>query len=278
MELQGYHSHGLRGLRDKTGMSLEKKANFKIGFEIEKTAFVNKYGEECENRRGEEIHDSELFWKFELDSSCGVEAVTHILPLDGVKSPHRKDVFKLFDEEKSLIDHSPTNTDCGGHINVSCEIEGYKRGINLAEAMRPKLALFYGMFAKRLRNNYCRQNTLILNGVNLKYSPVLIKKRLVEIRLPNAIRSVEQLKNRYDLTYKLLKYSTIEPITWKQFKNEVKPNLMRIYNRDEEKVNDVLLLSDMFRKYLITKDMTAQISRYFSTDERERWNELFNIN
>lgn len=258
----------------------QKDENFKIGFEIEKNNFVNKYYEDCSVEVGTEIHDSTLFWKFERDVSCGVqdgidgsEAVTHILPLGGVKSAERKGVFALFDEEKTLINNSPANSRCGGHITLSCSIEGYRSGLNLADKLKHNLAIFYALFAKRLKNKYVCDNTMMLFGNGARNTPVHVKRSCVEIRIPNAVRNVEQVKARYDLCFKLMKYSIVEPITWKQFKAEIKPNLKKMY-KDEAKIKHVLTLADHFREYLIMYKMNPEIKQYFREDEIHNYNRI----
>lgn len=272
VEIQEYH----RGTSNPQFLEFnqEKESYFKIGFEVEKVQFLNNTKSIC-YRVGDVVHDSKLFHRFERDGSCGVEAVTHILPLGGVKSINRKEVFKMIDSEKTLINYSPTSIECGGHITLSSSLREFAYGINLVGALRDKIAIFYAMFAPRLSNRYCANNTLILNGVNKKYSPINTKRNTVEIRLPNAIKSCTQMKNRYDLCFKLMKYSTIEPITWKQFKNEIYSNMMRIYNKDEAKVLHTFSLADMFRKYLLTLEMTDDLSTFFNADERIYWRENF---
>ena len=275
MQIRNYHrpSEPIKNLEAPEAC---KEPSFFIGFEIEKRHFVNKWNDDIPNEVGEEVHDSSLFWKFETDSSCGVEAVTHVLPLGGVKSKLRKFVFDEFNKEKTLINESPADYTCGGHITVSCNIKGYRTGINLADKIKHNLAIFYAMFRRRLRHSYCSQNTLILLGQNDRHSPVNIKRNAVEIRLPNAVRNVEQLKNRYDILFKLLKYSITEPISWRQFKQEIQPNLMKMYNRDADKVNEVLSYADSFRHYLIVRDMKSDIMPFFTDTERNRWNARYN--
>ncbi len=249
--------------------------DFYIGFEVEKNFFVNDEGVEvCE--RGDEVHPSRLFCNFETDASCGVEAVTNILPLGGVKSEARKSMFKLFDEEKPLINESGADTRCGGHITVSCTIKGYVKGYNLYAALRQNMALIYAMFPHRLARRYCEANTaLLILPDHPKYSPVNVKTNCVEIRLPNAIRTVEQIKNRYDLLYKIMKYTVVEPITFKQLKNEVKSNLMRIYGRNESKVEQVLNLADGFHHFLVNRQINESIKRYFTDRQLDVYRSMF---
>lgn len=264
MQILNYHSSSTPILRNLTFG--QKEPQFFIGFELEKNGFVNNDGEDCRSV-GEEVHPSNLFWKFETDSSCGVEAVTHVLELGGVKSEARKEVFKLINQESILINQSPTDYRCGGHITISCNIKGYKSGLNLADAMKHNLAIIYAMFRKRLKHSYCKNNTLNLLGKSVRNSPVNVKRDCIEIRLCNAVRTTDTLKNRYDLMFKLMKYSITEPISWKQLKDEIKPNLMKMYNRNPSKVNEILHYADSFRKYLIVRDMDETIRPFFCIDE-----------
>jgi len=264
MQILNYHSRSAQPLQ--TLSFGEKEPVFFAGFELEKNGFVNNDGDDCRHV-GEEVHSSKLFWKFETDSSCGVEAVTHILPLDGVKSEARKGVFKLINDESTLINQSPTDYRCGGHITISCNIKGYRSGLNLADAMKHNLAIIYAMFRRRLKHDYCKNNTLNLLGRQIRNSPINVKRDCIEIRLCNAIRTTDTFKNRYDLMFKLMKYSTLERISWKQLKDEIRPNLMKMYNRNESKVNEIYHLADSFRKYLIIRDMDDLIKPYFCEDE-----------
>jgi hypothetical protein len=265
---------------DKNGNQIHsneeiKKQMFYIGFEVEKNFFVTNDGREVASRR-DEVHSSNLFCNFETDSSCGVEAVTNILPLGGVKSEERKSMFKLFESEKKLINESGADGRCGGHITVSCTQKGWTKGYNLYAAMRQNFALIYAMFPHRLAKIHCERNAALLMLPDWpKYSPVNIKQNCIEIRLPNAVRTVEQMRNRYDLIFKLMKYSITEVITFKQLKDECKSNLMRIYNRDAEKVGKVLKLADDFHSFLITRQLNPTIERYFNREQVQLYLTLF---
>jgi len=103
----------------ETGLD-EIESRFMIGFEIEKTSF---------HRRA--VMEYPLFKGFETDSSCGVEAVTHVLPLLP-KSIWRTKVFNMFVEAKKIIsdEYSPSNRNCGGHITLWDILRYIQKDIN----------------------------------------------------------------------------------------------------------------------------------------------------
>ena len=76
-----------------------------LGFEIEKLRF-----------HGSSVREYPLLKGFEYDGSCGVEAITHVLPLLG-KSLWRTKVFNMFVQAKKIIsdEYSPSDSSCGGH-------------------------------------------------------------------------------------------------------------------------------------------------------------------
>jgi hypothetical protein len=121
-------------------------SRFTIGFEVEKNNF----------HRGA-VKEYELLKGFERDSSCGYEAITHVLPLLPAGTWRTK-VFDMMHKAERIIDdrYSPSdekdydgNYKCGGHITLG--VAGMT-GNELMEATRKYSGIMYAMFRKRLKN------------------------------------------------------------------------------------------------------------------------------
>lgn len=223
-------------------------SRFTIGFEIEKTSFA----------RGV-VKEYELFCGFETDSSCGYEAVTHILPLLP-KSTWRMKIFDLMVKAKNVID-SPCDIRCGGHINIGVE---NKSGEQILQETRKYMGILYAIFRYRLTQNYCRYNPRLLSSLSLqpyttdftllyhsKYRVALPKYNLLEIRLPSRVENVKQLMRRYELMYELVDTAFNSPkTTFKSFLKKVRPIIMRMYDNDEQRVDLVYKLAVDFQKYI----------------------------
>lgn len=231
------------------------RTDFSIGFEIEKDHFcVN--GEEL-NDRGDHVGSFDLFKGFETDSSCGVEAITNVLPLGGKQSKAREYVFYLFDQAAEII-NSPTNSSCGGHINISSKKQGLEDGWDILDKLKHNLAVIYAMYRHRLQNSYCKNNKKMEKGENTKYSPVVVKSGgRIELRLPSRVNNVEQLKNRYDLIFKILYHTFERPVSFEVLLTKLRPNLKRMYKHPnskeatERQVEKINRLARHFRYYLI---------------------------
>ena len=98
------------------------KAKFTIGMEVEKSRISR------EVLRGSELQNfCQLMKGIERDGSCGLEAITNILPLVP-SSVWRNKMFNLMYQADTLIDEAYSQSDemnqtgsymCGGHITVS---------------------------------------------------------------------------------------------------------------------------------------------------------------
>ena len=238
------------------------KSLFSVGFEIEKTEFIDENGGTSSDE-GDWVGDYDLFEGFETDSSCGVEAVTKILPLGSPRSEARKEVFDMFDEAANII-NSPSDTSCGGHITVSYkDLDG--DGYDMADRMRKYMSLVYALYRFRLKRTYCSNNKGIKKDSNTKYSPVNIKNNLVELRLPSRVKDVKQLKLRYDLMYKIMYHSMIKPVSFQQFLKNVRHIVVRMYG-SQEKVDEIYLIAEDFRKYLVNETVSDSIEQYINND------------
>jgi len=243
-------------------------AQFRIGFEIEKTT-INGYGQDDV---GEEIGEYDLFAKFETDSSCGLEAITHILPLSPVRSKKRKIVFDWIDEAECIIDEE-CDTDCGGHITISAALHPtlakkklFMNPVNLLEKMRGNLSIVYALWRYRLNNTHCRHNKKMDLPHPPHYSTVVVKRNIsaIEIRLPNRVQNTRQLKLRYDLMYQIVNASVGQgSAPFGILIKRVKPILMKMYG-DKAKVKKIIDLACAFRTYLIADEVSDSIEEFIN--------------
>jgi hypothetical protein len=248
---------------------LSEFAQFRIGFEVEKTS-LNGYDEE-----GDEVGEYEMFARFENDSSCGTEAITHILPLSGVRSKRRKKVFKMMDDAADII-NGPYTTDCGGHITISVALTPQlaKRGlflkpIDLLEKLRGNLAIVYALYRYRLNNSYCSACKDLKNPASHSGHLVVELKhniRALEVRLFNKVMNVHQLKLRYDLMYILVRRS-LDGTNFFTLLNEVEPIIRKMYNNDNAKVANIRELANMFRDYLIADVIHDRIESFINDED-----------
>ena len=238
---------------------LSSFAKFRIGFEIEKNE-VNG----ITNEVGASIGNYDLIARFETDSSCGydgstgVEAITHILPLSGVRSKRRKEVFKLMDKATNVINEA-CSVHCGGHITIS--VVGYK-SVDLLEMLRGNVSILYALYRHRLKNSYCDRNKEMKPNHHGGSCVAQLKGGgLVEFRLPSRVMSVKQLKLRYDLMYVLVRGS-VERKPFPYILNKATPIIKKMYEGREGKVSEIISLCKHFRKYLISDHVSEEIREF----------------
>ena len=276
LDLNGEHLAGesdLEGLANRRDLFEEAegyKSRFTIGFEIEKLRFKRSA-----------VKPYTLFKGFERDGSCGVEAITNILPLVG-KSVWRMKVYDLFVRAEEIIDdkYSPSNQSCGGHISLQCQgLDVYE----LLDELRPYMGMFYSLWAGRLGNSYCRQNLKLQPENNTKYSPVYLKPALniLEIRLPNRVTNVRSLMRRYELCYLAMHYALKDRGSEDRsvgknlagFYREALPIVTRMYDGDRAKALDRIATARDISKYLTGGTLKAYlipvVDRYFN--DHTRW-------
>ena len=248
------HSHGAkfvdvksistRVLSTQTGYS----SFFTVGFEIEKSTFGRGARKEYALIQG-----------YERDGSCGVEAVTNILPLIQ-PSQWRNKVFDMIFKARKIMDDdtSPSNFRCGGHITIG--VRGLS-GENIRKKVRLNSAIFMALFRKRLKNNYCKHNlrmeseygeeTNHFNRWHYKYQFALVKDNCFEFRIPSRITSYKQMFRRYELMYHVLDFSIYKPTAqFSTLLRKVKPIILSMYEGDVEKTDNILLLAKDFRKFI----------------------------
>jgi hypothetical protein len=232
------------------GVDYESK--FTIGFEVEKNQLSRNA-----------VREYELFCGFERDSSCGYEAVTHILPLLPA-GKWRTKVFDMMHKAEKIIDDSfsPSDKRCGGHITIAVDgLSGYE----LRDAIRKNCGIVYALFRNRLENYYCKNNNRLSNSYpyDTRYQVTLAKGDLLEFRLPSRFESVKQMMRRYELFFELVNYSINNPGgSHDGFLKKIKPIILSMYNGDSDKTNEILRLSKLFRSYILKGEVNPDIARY----------------
>ena len=269
--LQGYHHCSRIGVLDYTkgakrsDIAQMKKVDrsnlhmingdfdsaFGIGFEVEK----NRFG------RGA-LKALELFAGFERDSSCGVEAVTNILPLLPA-STWRNKVFSMMHDARKVIEdaYSPSDYRCGGHATIS--VDGMT-GEELLAAVKPFVGILYAMFRYRLNNRFCyANNRLEADYIGTRYTVVNVKSDRMEFRLPSRITSVKQLMRRYELFFELVNYAINKPNgTHGMFLRKVRPIVSSMYEGNEQKVDEIMRLAVLFQGYVNTGRVADDIRQF----------------
>lgn len=224
------------------------RSNYTIGFEIEKQTFGRGTRKEYALIQG-----------YERDGSCGVEAVTNILPLLP-PSQWRNKIFDMIYKAKGIMDDetSPSNLRCGGHITIG--VSSVDDGEDLLEKVRLNASILMALFRKRLKNSYCRHNLRMeryvgsgayYNGWHRKYQLALAKSGCLEFRLPNRITSYKQMFRRYELIYQIVDFSIENPNgRFSSLLNKVKPIVLSMYEGDVSKTDYILSLAKDFRKFV----------------------------
>jgi len=246
---------GLKKADQRTAIKFDGEdfvSKFTIGFEVEKNQL---------NRSA--VREYELFCGFERDSSCGYEAVTHVLPLLPA-GKWRTKVFDMMHKAEKIIDDrfSPSDKRCGGHITIA--VDGLD-AFDLRDAIRGNCGIVYALFRHRLDNYYCKNNNRMSNGYpyDTRYQITLAKGDCLEFRLPSRFESVKQMMRRYELFYELVDFSINKPNgSHDAFLRRVKPIILSMYNGDEGKVESILSLSKHFRAYILKGKMSTEIMGY----------------
>jgi hypothetical protein len=245
------------------------KSDFSIGFEVEKTEFETEdYGTASD--QGDDVGEYPFFAGFETDSSCGVEAVSHVFPLSPPRSKWRKEVFDMMNDASCII-NSDADIKCGGHITVSVNPNFFKGdAYDVVNAVKPKLALLYALYRYRLKRSYCAQNKPVKKENNAKYSPVNVKSgNRIEFRIPSRVKNVKQLKLRYDFMYSMFYYTFKEETSFEDFCIKVRPILMKMYEGNLDKVNMVYSYAQDFKKYLASEEVSPNIEQFINPKQND---------
>jgi hypothetical protein len=247
------------------------KSIFTIGMEVEKSRISR------EVLTGSSLNQFCFLMKgIERDGSCGLEAITNILPLVP-QCKWRNKMFNMMYEAKHLIDEEYSQSDemngrgaymCGGHITISSINH---TSTELLKLMRPYMAIIYALNRKRLANQYCCNNVNARTNAELiqeqfnpaynKYQPVYQKEggKLLEFRLWSRFTSVKQMINRYKLMSILVDFAVNDRGTYAKLIKKLKPILLSMYGADEVKVNEIIELSRHFRKFLMRNRINEHI-------------------
>lgn len=216
-----------------------------VGFEVEKTDINGSDSE------GDEVPETTLFAGVETDGSCGVEAISHIIPLH---DDCLDNLVSLAKEASEILD-APTSNKCGGHINLS-----RAGGIDI-NRLRPYLAPFYALYKRRLGNGYCSGNKSIdEKAPREKYSVINLKSGgVVEFRLPSAVTSSKAFIFRYRAMIKMANAyeSNMDAV---EFIDSITPLVAEVYGAD--KLEQWQYDSLAFLDYLTTGSIDASIRQY----------------
>jgi hypothetical protein len=224
------------------------------------------------------VREYELFCGFETDSSCGYEAVTHILPLLPA-GQWRTKVYDMMHKAERIIEdsYSPSDRRCGGHITIGCD---GLNGVELNALVRKNAGIVLALFRKRLNNTYCGSNRRMqpegetrynsasgyhysTSGWHYKYQTALVKGRCLEFRLPSKFESVKQMMRRYELMYELVNYSVNNPRgTSEKFLKKITPIVVSMYNGDTAKAEEILNLARHFQKFINKGEIHQDIAMY----------------
>lgn len=262
---------GLKAIEQRTAIKFEGgeyESKFTIGFEVEKNQLSRNA-----------VREYELFCGFETDSSCGYEAVTHILPLLPA-GQWRTKVYDMMHKAEKIIDdnYSPSDKRCGGHITIG--VDGLS-GDQLREAVRKNSGIVLALFRNRLKNTYCGHNRRMeaegldrynsvgysypadSNGWHWKYQMALVKRHCLEFRVPSKFESVKQMMRRYELMFELTNYSVNSPRGGhEKFLKNIKPIVVSMYNGDTTKAEEILDLARHFQKFINSGDIHEKIAKY----------------
>lgn len=242
-ELHGYHQ-GFR--RDYTDSSTK----YTIGFEVEKedTYVVESYNLDDVDDTG---------WCREEDSSLddGFELVSPTYDLMSSMLDDDINGSRLLQAHINA-DHSRS---CGGHINLG------QRGITGSEffdSIQGFVPLFLTIWRHRLGNQYSQIKRKPQDYKNAgKYSAIHVKGSYIEIRLPSAVRHVNNLLWRRDLMRIVCNNQGLKPLQvitqMLSPKSELGSHLRKIYS-DEQMFKIVSIYSqfadDLYGSFNFTSD------------------------
>ena len=248
--------------------NLTGESTISFGYEIEKVYFnTDEHGraDEC----GDYVGEFEMFKGFETDSSCGVEAITHILPGDS----YHIGLVEGWIDDAAVIFNSPANERCGGHVTISA---GGYNGTQLLTKLRPYMGLVYAMFSDRLSNDFCCRDMKLIGDVRHKYRVMNVMDNRIEIRLPDAVLSAEEFKLRHRLFVTIVEYALED----KGYLNLLKDTASLLakweiergmgHSEVDEHIEQMVTKAMDFRAWLLRNEKSDRINRYVGdvTDTR----------
>lgn len=214
-----------------------------IGFEVEKKEIEGK------SDHGDYVGTRPLFSGVETDSSCGVEAISHIYALNN----EGQAIFEDHCERSRDWLGEETDNSCGGHVNIS--------GDNITlEKIRRYAGLFYALYRFRLNNSYaCRGKDL--KGSSERYCPIRMKRTgLAEFRLVSRVKSAGQLKWRFRL-FRLLVECIDQDKSFRHFMDCARPLIREAYPSPAKRV-EIRQLAKHFDNYLQNGVIHPSISNF----------------
>ena len=240
-----YHSHCNEDIKEP------RNADWTIGFEIEKTDIYNTETGLMVSHEGDRVETQPFFWKWETDSSCGIEGVSNAYDLFDSKE------FKNDVKNSDYID-GLTSRDSGGHVSIKCNKWGQAFGLN---EVRPYAGLIYALWRFRLKNEYCSKNKKIDADAYLdRYDVIRVRGAgFLEFRLPNRIQRKSQVIWRYKI-FHLMVRAMVEGIPFASYVRNCDSLLDEVY--DVEKKERIKGLSQHFDDYLSLGVIASEISEF----------------
>lgn len=223
----------------------------RVGYEIEKARFTVDSGDTVDNV-GDYVGSYELFRGYETDGSCGVEAITNVLPAHAVYGD--VNVQELINDAHLVI-NSSINRSCGGHFTVS-----YKdfTSVKLLQLLKPYIPLFYAMYPERLRNGYCNSNIKLLESGLRSRGVIAGRNRALEVRLPAAVVDTTDLWFRHRIIVTMMDYAFVkEDSTLTMFLDAVEPILREKYSLI--KLKNVLRLARKFHNWIVNDKISCSL-------------------
>ena len=254
-KINGYHK------TRKFNKNLFGKSKARVGYEVEKINILGK------TERGEEVGEFRIFRGIETDSSCGVEAITNVLPLcsEGMRYNYVK---KMLEDARPVID-SDWDDNCGGHITIS--YEGFT-GPELLDKIKLNLALFYSIYRKRLTNKNCGKNLVMHSHEKERSAPVNVKEDMIEFRLPPAVKNVEQLLRRHKLMALVVEHS-FENKTFEELTSSVAPIILEMYEGEQERVEETIKVANEFHDWIKGSQIPESLKELVVKKEEEPSND-----
>jgi len=164
----------------------------------------------------------------------------------------------LMVEARPILD-APVDVFCGGHINLSAH---GMTGRELKAALKPFSGLIYAMYKGRLKKKY-GNGDMFLNNSGYYRGVINAKSKVAEYRFPSAVPSTESLMKRYSLFFELMDTAVHRPRTrFNTFLEKCRPIVMRMYDQDAAKVEEVFQLARDFQRMLNKGRVTRRILPY----------------
>ena len=262
------------------------RSRFTIGFEVEKNELHRSA-----------VREYELFCGFERDSSCGYEAVTHVLPLVAA-SKWRTKVFDMMHKAEKIIDSRYSRADetrndgdsmvstCGGHVTLACDNMSSEE---LVRKLRKYSGIVYALFRGRLLNKYCSKNLRmhadysgdgysgIINGWERTMICLPKSHGCAEFRIVSKFDSVADMRERYELFYMLMDTAiNHDTMSFKAFLKTIKPIISRMYLGNEADVERVMLDAIDFQLWIDKAVITERTLTWLTAKNRRDLREYYN--